>query len=202
MLRVGLFLGILSAVACGDGGARTAGAAGNAGAPSAVGTGGGSAGATPGNGGAPAGTFCAELEPEPNDTQPDAVSRGDLTDCDDSGGTMTGTLAGGGDVDVWAWSATDTLGCVVHPTVSSDDVLRLCMFAQCVSGGSATCREGYPSEFDGVPGCCQNTPGVVDLDLSCDGSADDATLWVRVAHDPLVPGPHRQCYDYAATAHF
>lgn len=207
MLRVGLFLGILSAVlpACGDDGARpvlSAGASGDAGAPGAVGTGGGSAGATPGNGGAPAGPFCAELEPEPNDTRPDAVSRGDLNDCDDSGATMTGTLAGLADVDVWSWQASDTLGCIATPVASSADVLRLCMFAQCDAGGSVGCFEGSPSSFEGLHGCCQQTPGRLELELACAGVSDDAILLVTAGHDPLVPGIDRDCYDYTAAVHF
>lgn len=195
-----------------SGSGGSAGASPDAGTPDAPTTGGESAGGSSGAGatggsgsgagGTGAGTACAELEPEPNDTHDQAVDRGTVDDCDGSSVTMTGTLAGSGDLDVWRLEGQDTLGCSVNPAASSSDVARLCMFADCGSGTSVDCASGFASSSDGLAGCCVLTPGGLELELGCPGASDDATMWITVEADPGVPVSDPDCYDYQVDAHY
>jgi hypothetical protein len=201
---------LLGAVACGGQDSHRESAAGASGEGGGVSDGhaGAPAAGSPGLGGAAAGaagretggtgaSTCHELEPEPNDTLVDAIPRETLTDCDDSGTTATGTLAGE-DVDVWRFEGQDTLGCSVNPTATSDDLLRLCLSAACNSSeGSVYCEQGYPAG----DACC-SVNGVVSLSLDCDGVSDDAVLWLTVEPDWTVPTSDRDCDDYSVSVHF
>lgn len=202
-MLVRVFWAVLSAswlIGCTGGEAArvaAAGSSGLAGAP-VVPMGGESAGGASGNGGAPGDAIsCLELEPEPNDTPSAAVDRGQLSDCD-SERTMTGTLAGNSDVDVWAWRADDSAGCLLNPTASSQDILRLCAFSDCGVG----CASGFAATLGALDGCCQLTPGSLELEVDCDGLADDARVWVTVETDPTAPVAGGDCLDYLASLHF
>ena len=140
---------------------------------------------------------CHELDQEPNDDRAVAFVRDTFSDCDSDSTIATGTLAGD-DADWWQFGVDDSLGCLVNPTVSTDSLLRVCVAASC-AGGTFWCEQGELDDFDG---CCQLTPGTVELGIECDGTDDSVTVWIGVFQDWTIPISDRDCLDYSVDVHF
>jgi hypothetical protein len=151
-----------------------------------------------GSGGSPT---CIDTGPgEPNDTEGDATFLGNIDDCDTSGGSIKGTLAGD-DVDWYSYGGTDASFCTVDPTrsVTAQAAIRVCKFVKCDSGDedlicpAGTTAENSPS---GKPGCCSTSDFVISPD--CDGPAsDNMTIYIR-----LTKQPADNCVPYDLSYHY
>lgn len=145
------------------------------------GVGGGGVGGSAGAGGAPCDDQGAG---EPNETEATAAFLETITDDDDTGGTLSGTLIGPGDIDWYWYSGVDIALYSVNPTRTfSDGLGRVCKFAQCASGGATevTCLDGATTAQSptGRPGCCDI--GTFGMEIDCPGTSDDdATVYIRV----------------------
>jgi hypothetical protein len=136
---------------------------------------------------------------EPNDSEAAAADLGKLNDCDTNGKTMSFALDGPGDVDWYRYQGSDDFGCVVDPTrvILASDTIRICSFAQCVSGQiSVDCKNGAGSSASpaGWPGCCHNQGFVMGIE--CPGTADDADVLVRVDQGVAA------CTSYSLSYHY
>ncbi len=177
----------------GSSGSGTAGTSGTGGA-----AGGGTGGAsTAGSGGG-----CDQKDWEPNDSQATARPLTDITDCDNSGGSIDGTLAPG-DVDWFTFKASDTTFCSVNPyvNVTSSDNVTVCMYFKCDSGTtSVTCPAGSQdwSASPTNPGCCTSlTP--LEPSVSCGGlfSNDSTQVWIEVSWEGNM-----SCRNYSLDYHY
>jgi hypothetical protein len=204
-----------SSGASGVGGARDAGRDSGAGGSAASGGTSGSAGAAGesgagGQGGS--GGACADPGPEPNDDEASAspacgAASCKLTDCDSDGSTnyggsfapATGVLSPG-DTDFFTFQGSDTFGCEVDPTATTQEAgFRLCIFAQCNSSVTTfnSCTQGTSAASpSGLPGCCTDTAGTVDLDYHCNSGLDDsAKIYIRADRATV-------CTPYTIDYHF
>lgn len=120
---------------------------------------------------------------EPNDSEATAKLLSGIDDCDSSGSTLVGTLDGPDDADWFRYQGTDVFGCVVDPTrsLTADGGLRMCKFAECLSGAaSVSCENGSTAAVSpkGNPGCCHSQGFGMDVD--CPGADDDAAISIRL----------------------
>lgn len=174
----------------------------------------GGTGATGGGGG----STCVDPGPEPNGTVALAASACgvnvsasscNLTDCDSDGSTAFGGpwppaqgVVDPSDIaDYFTYHGSDTFGCVVDPTATTQQSgFRLCVFTHCPQGATTfnSCTAGTPATNpNGYPGCCTTAPGTVTVDYSCANSSDDsAQVYIR-ADEPTT-----SCSDYTIDYHF
>ncbi len=109
-------------------------------------------------------------------------SNGSFTDCDDTGGTISGA-AQNTDLDWFTYSAEDVNFCGVDPTVSiASGNVEVCLFVTCTGATTElTCPQGTTDATDGaLVGCCSTSGFTIDS-FNCDGTlSDDATSHIRV----------------------
>lgn len=198
----------------GSGGSTSSGGSGSGGSAGTS-----SSGGSGGTGGG--GPTCAETGPEPNNTTATAssacgVNAGscDLTDCDSDGSTGFGgsrqpikdVIDLADRVDYFTYHGTDTFGCVVDPTATTQDSgLVLCEFVHCDQGTTnfKSCTAGTDvnstaedPDSNGDPGCCVTGPGTVTIDYACSSGLDDsAQVYIR-ADQPSI------CSQYSIDYHF
>jgi hypothetical protein len=147
-----------------------------------------STGGSGGVGGEPAGTGGAGLtcdtSDEPNDTESAAVDLGVITDCDETGSSFSGELAGINDQDWYKYEASDDFFCSVDATrdVMAGQPIRFCKYAQCLddSDPAISCPDGTDDATspDGRPGCCGDAGFTFAPD--CDGISDDARIYLQL----------------------
>lgn len=151
---------------------------------------------------------CPDLgvgEPNENESNAFSLEATAISDCDGDGGTVSGTIAGAGDVDWFTYDGDDGAGCVVDPTRSltqSESGLRLCKFFECLSGETErSCPGGTTEETspEGRSGCC-GTAGFDVTDLNCTGTTDEHVhVYVRIDQ----PGANAStCNDYSLSYHY
>ncbi|MBI2392918.1 MAG: hypothetical protein HYV09_25255 [Deltaproteobacteria bacterium] len=146
---------------------------------------------------------CEGSESEPNNSLPSAVSLKDIDDCDSSGGSFKGVVAGATDPDFWHFTGSDKLGCVVDPTASTKTSgVRVCVFVSCSAGTTSikSCPKGTPATSPGgVNGCCSDGPGEVEVEHTCPlpGADDGADVYLRVDAPTATA-----CVPYEITYHF
>lgn len=134
---------------------------------------------------------------EPNETQSQAHKLPQRSD-DDGLAYLCEALGGPEDVDWFTLETVDVvLGKVAPGIVGEPASLRLCMYFQCSFGGTdVVCPEG--SVADNAPlgqrGCCG--VGGFAPQIDCQGFVEDATVWLRVAHDPEAAGEPPACLLY------
>lgn len=152
------------------------------------------------------GTECmnGDKEKEPNDTESEAQDLGTINDKDSNGESISGVIAGAGDVDWFKYSGEDDFLYSVDPTrefLSNGFDLRICKFIQCTENAvpefgdcpGATTAETSPG---GRPGCC-GTSGFT-LDFDCSGTTNDsATVYIRVDSSA-----GEECAPYTVNYHF
>ncbi len=145
---------------------------------------------------------CPAVDLEPNDTESSAVKLTDINDCDGSGGSFAGVVSGGSDVDVFRYRGSDTFGCVVDPTASTTEPVRLCIFVRCTSFLTKinSCPKGLPQTWGttGIDGCCADSGGSVQVDYTCTdvGTSDTADVFLRIDQ----PGG-TSCQNYSVKYH-
>ncbi len=104
-----------------------------------------------------------------------------FTDCDDTGGTVSGALDSS-DEDWYTYTAEDVSLCSVDPTLSiATGNVEVCLFLVCIEGAEEiTCPMGSTATDVGtLSGCCSTSGFTVDL--NCNGPiSDDATNFIRV----------------------
>lgn len=116
---------------------------------------------------------------EPNDEESMPTLLGEISDDDDDGGSIFGTLEGPGDVDWYRYTGDDDVLSNVDPArfVKSTGGVRLCKFAECEGGVGDTDFE-CPVETEaatsplGRPGCCAPM-GIALGDANCTGVLED-----------------------------
>ena len=116
---------------------------------------------------------------EPNDEEAMPTLLGEISDDDDDGGSIFGTLDGPDDVDWYRYTGDDDILSNVDPArfVKATGGLRLCKFAECEGGIEDTDFE-CPAETEaatsplGRPGCCAPA-GIVLGDANCLGVLED-----------------------------
>ncbi len=116
---------------------------------------------------------------EPNDEEAMPTLLGEISDDDDDGGSIFGTLDGPDDVDWYRYTGDDDILSNVDPArfVKATGGLRLCKFAEC-EGGIADTDFECPAETEaatsplGRPGCCAPA-GIVLGDANCTGVLED-----------------------------
>ncbi|MBW2453903.1 MAG: hypothetical protein JRI68_05315 [Deltaproteobacteria bacterium] len=128
-----------------------------------------------------------------------------ISDNDGDGDTISGTIAGGADIDWFYYEGNDKPIYVVNPTrgLSSDfSGLRLCVFFQCLNGDTLfTCPQSTTPATSphNREGCC-GTAGFEVEDLDCTGTWDEhAYVYIRV-DDPN--GATDTCADYVVSYHY
>jgi hypothetical protein len=139
---------------------------------------------------------------EPNETEATAHDLGSIDDCDGSGSSIEGVLAGVDDVDWYSYHGDDNFGCSVDPTrtLTTMDHLRVCKFATCdQEPTTVTCPSGAVSALspDGRSGCCSDQGFAMTID--CNGGITDndaATIYVR------LDKPDPACVSYTLAWHF
>lgn len=145
---------------------------------------------------------CTGSQAEPNDSLPSARPLKAIDDCDGSGDKFAGTV-GGADVDYWTFKGSDKFGCTVDPSVTNHSgSVRVCVFAQCLSGTTEfkKCNAGTAFKLpSGLDGCCTDGPGDASLDFKCTlvGTDDSADVFIRVDS----PGA-TTCLPYDVDYHF
>ncbi len=146
---------------------------------------------------------CPGEEFEPNDSRPTAAPLKDINDCDGSGGSFSGIVAGGTDQDWWSYKGSDTFGCVVDATAGSGSAgIRVCIFARCLDGSTAfkSCKKGTTITLSGgEQGCCGEGGTNAQIEHSCTlvGTDDSATVSMRID----APGA-TACTSYKVDYHF
>lgn len=116
---------------------------------------------------------------EPNDDESMPTLLGEISDDDDDGGSIFGTLDGPEDVDWYRYTGDDDILSNVDPArfVKATGGVRLCKFAECEGGISDTDFE-CPAETEaatsplGRPGCCAPA-GIALGDANCTGVLED-----------------------------
>jgi hypothetical protein len=123
---------------------------------------------------------CTDPGFEPNESEAGATDLGAYDDCDGNGTSVNATLDGSSDLDFFSFDGSDVSGCLVDPTVTTGDSVRLCVFATC-PGASISCAQGSAATSPaGYAGCCVQSGGTVELGVNCSGFSDDATVYIRV----------------------
>ncbi len=146
-------------------------------------------GAGSGSGGAGGGLDCPNTGlGEPNESEVSAfrLKVDAIDDCDGSGDSVSGVIAGPDDVDWFYYEGDDGIGCIVDPTravVQSVSGLRLCVFIECLSGTaefSCPAPSTSATSPEGRPGCCHSADFDI-TDLNCTGSLDEhAFVYIRL----------------------
>lgn len=116
---------------------------------------------------------------EPNDDEAMPTLLGEISDDDDDGGSIFGTLDGPDDVDWYRYTGDDDILSNVDPArfVKATGAVRLCKFAECEGGVEDTDFE-CPVETEaatsplGRPGCCA-AAGIALGDANCTGVIED-----------------------------
>lgn len=166
-----------------------------------TGTGHGGSGATSTTATTSTGPACNDTGPgETNDTESKAYSLGAIDDCDGSGSSVLGVIAGAGDVDWYKFTGDDVSFCSVDATrdLTASEALRICKYAQCVNGtATPDCPDGTAADTspDGRPGCCALQGFSMGVD--CSGLDDDASIYIRI--DSLDDA---QCVSYSLDFHY
>ncbi|MEZ4452420.1 MAG: hypothetical protein R3B09_23345 [Nannocystaceae bacterium] len=130
---------------------------------------------------------CDPVDVEPNNTEATAQDLGMITDDDDDKTSISGVLAGKGDVDWFTFIGTDTVFHTTEPTrtVTADMGLRFCKFIECLGDGPALTEITCPAGTDFAispqlrPGCCSGEGFVLD-DYNCPGSDDSLKIFFRL----------------------
>jgi hypothetical protein len=144
-----------------------------------------------------------ETNTEANETQQTAFDLGDITDNDNTGGTICPVLKGAADVDWYHFFGDDVFPYTVDPTrVVTTELLvnaRLCVYFDC-SGNNSTSVNCNADEVDdvapgGQPGCCG--VGNVSPSLNCSGLDDAADVWIKVENVDMAA-----CVPYQFDYHF
>ncbi len=176
------------------GGSGASGATGGSGAIGGTGAVGGAAGTS--------GTPCEELDHGANDTETSASVLQPISDCDDDGRTLEGTLSPG-DVDWFTFVAEDKTFCSVNPMldVTTSDNVKVCVYFACDKGNGAEVSCPGQAQEDTSPegrlGCC-STFSPMEPDLNCGGTMDEAAqVWIEVSW----PG-NSNCRDYTIDYHY
>jgi len=148
---------------------------------------------------------CTEQDAEPNDARLEPVNLGTLTDDDDDGSEVMGTLAGVDDVDWFSYNGTDELFLIVDPEASLDAqvAIRLCMFVTCDEGATLlSCPGGTEAIIggEGLEACCWNRvdAAILSMDVDCDGFDEDARVELRVDQAP----DNDACVNYSLSYHY
>lgn len=145
-----------------------------------------------------------EESSEPNNSLPSAALLKEIDDCDGSGGSFKGVLAGESDPDFFHYKGNDSLGCVVDASASTKTAgIRLCVFVVCAAGTTElkSCKKGTKATSPGgAQGCCTDGPGDVSVEHGCPlvGASDSADVYMRVD----APGSGAACKAYDVTYHF
>lgn len=150
---------------------------------------------------------CAQggLEGESNDSEGTAKNLGTISDSDGDGDTISGVIAGAGDVDWFRYDGKDEFLNSVDPTrefLANGAQLRICKFIQCNKGNPdfGACPSGTTSQIspEGRPGCCGSFG--FSLSLECGGALqtdESATVYMR------VDSPAGEtCAEYTINYHF
>lgn len=144
---------------------------------------------------------------DPNDigsSEGTAKSLPDRTDCD-SAQKAESVSNGAVDVDFFAFHGQDkfsvTGGCTSHPKADVQaKSLELCMFVKCDNDDVdfQGCKSGTAkTSASGFKGCCASTPGTVEIDYTCNGTANDsAKFFMRVS------GTKDACVQYSINYDF
>lgn len=127
-----------------------------------------------------------------------------IDECDSSGGSVQGVIAGPDDVDWFTYVGDDTLSlCQVDPAreiTQSQSGIRLCKFIDC-EGDPATVGCGAGSSAtspEGLPGCCHSSG--FNVDLNCPGTlSEDATVYIRIDQPGATAST---CNEYTLNYHF
>jgi hypothetical protein len=133
---------------------------------------------------------CNDFGPgEPNESESDAVSLGEMGDGDDAK-ELEGLLDGHGDRDWYLFVGRDTATAWMGPglEISGGTVpVRACFFASCLNGLGKTeleCKDGSTAMTSaaGLPGCCSYAR--FEVDLNCTSTiSDDAAIYILVYTD-------------------
>lgn len=147
---------------------------------------------------------CPTVDNEPNNSIPSASILKEIDDCDGSGGSFKGVVAGGSDADFFTYKGNDTTLCRTDVTASTKTAgVRLCAFVSCAAGTTEikNCVKGTKATSPGgVNGCCADGPGDVEVEHTCPlvGADDSAQIYMRVD----APGSAAMCTNYEVTYHF
>ncbi len=127
-----------------------------------------------------AGPDCGDPS-EPNNSENMATGLMAITDCDSSGGTVSGALDST-DEDWFTYAATDDSFCTIDPTLSiATGSVEVCLFLVCAEGTEEiACPMGATATDVGtLSGCCSTSGFTIGFD--CDGpGTDNATNFIRV----------------------
>lgn len=144
---------------------------------------------------------CEDFGSEPHETQQTSFSLGEITDADDDGGFVCGTVKGAADVDWYTYAGVDAFLNVVDPSrslIAEADAARLCVYIQCDKGGTqvgCAAPDTADTAPNGAKGCCGF--GVVSPSLNCNGLDDSARVWIRVDNPDMLA-----CVPYRLDFHF
>ncbi len=145
------------------------------------------------------GTCVGTAASDGNESSP-GVSIAKKSDCDGTS-NMQSILAPGGDVDWYAFNASDDTFCSIYPSVRVDQMAGdydLCVYWACKNGksdsGIVDCNQGskVSNGPNGAWGCCSANAGMgaekIEINTTCStlGAGDDGgTAWIQVsAHSP------------------
>jgi len=140
---------------------------------------------------------------EPNDEESMPTLLGEISDDDDDGGSIFGTLDGPDDVDWYRYTGDDDILSNVDPArfVKTSSPLRLCKFAECEGGVDETEFE-CPAETEpatsplGRPGCCAPM-GIALGDANCTGVLEDnMQVFMRVDQGEAACIAYELIYHY------
>ncbi|WAS98072.1 hypothetical protein [Nannocystis punicea] len=144
---------------------------------------------------------CEDYGQEPHDNQETAQNLGTITDADDDGSFVCGTIRGANDIDWYTFAGDDAFLNYVDPVRSlfqqNGSGGQVCVYIQCSSGStSINCNGATPSTAPlGQKGCC--SPTSVAPKLNCGGLDDSAKLWIRVdTPDNLACVPYQLDYHF------
>jgi len=145
---------------------------------------------------APPPTTC-KGEIEPNDTIATARNVASSADCDWDSKPLEGVLSSKSDVDYYRYVPRDDLLCATNPRVTIAGKSRVCSFMRCGDGSYAkfTCVKGERNNIDGISMCCE-TEGTVQLAVSCPGSYEGASMYLRVDSAVGVCTPYKVDYHF------
>jgi hypothetical protein len=144
---------------------------------------------------------CEDYGFEPHENQETAHNLGAITDDDDDGSFVCGTIRGANDVDWYTVGGKDQLGNFVDPVrnlvAQNGDGGRICVYFDCNNGGtSVNCGNATADTAPlGQKGCCST--GSVAAKLDCGGFDDGTQIWFRVDS----PGG-LACVPYQVDYHF
>jgi len=141
-----------------------------------------------------------------DDTQATARDLGETDDCDGTQIELLQEIHDPTDVDFTVHHMTESIGCLVNPTISvtTTDVLSFCIFFTCDSGSTQlTCPANTSDAVasSGAVGCCTTTDlqSAIEIQPYCTGTLDySGTIWTEVATSNAASG---HCAAYALALH-